>query len=40
MQEEIKDKKELIWRYNQDRQNSYASKCGWKSEIERRGLKI
>lgn len=31
---------ELIWCYKQDRQNSYASKNGWKCEIERRGLKI
>lgn len=31
---------ELIWCYNQDRQNSICSKAGWRSEIERRNLKI
>ena len=29
---------ELIWCYNQDKQNSVCSKAGWKSEIERRNL--
>lgn len=31
---------ELIWCFHQYRQNSYMSKCIWKSEIERRGLKF
>lgn len=31
---------ELIWCYKQDKQNSFASKNGWLSEINRRGLKI
>lgn len=29
---------ELIWCYNQDKQNSVCSKAGWKSEIVRRNL--
>lgn len=31
---------ELIWCFHQDRQNSINSKYIWKSEIERRGIKI
>lgn len=31
---------ELLWCYKQNRQNSSCSKAVWKSEIERRNLKI
>ena len=31
---------ELLWCYKQDRQNSICSKAVWRSEIERRNLKI
>lgn len=31
---------ELLWCYKQDRQNSICSKSVWRSEIERRNLKL
>lgn len=31
---------ELLWCYKQNRQNSICSKSVWRSEIERRNLKI
>lgn len=31
---------ELLWCYKQDRQNSICSKAVWRSEIERRNIKI